>query len=442
MGKNFNRIYLDYAATTPVDPRVFKAMRPYFSEKFGNPGSVHKMGQEAIAAVDEAREKVAKAIGGQFREVIFTASATEANNLVLRGVVKHAMQKMRMHANAANKNKSNSYHSDKFVDSHRLRIIISAIEHESILETAKDLEKDGAEVIYLPVNREGLVDLKKLKNSLNERTVLVSIMYANNEVGTIQPIAEIVEILAAFRVERSAFSKDSKKQSSYTPYANRYPLLHTDAVQAFQYLNCNVAEFGVDMMTLSSHKIYGPKGAGALYARRYGLSTNHYPLATIISGGGQEYGLRSGTENVPAVVGFGKAAELLQSYPQELERIAGLRDYFWAKLKKLKPNVKINGPAIMLSHKKRYVSSITRLPNNLNVYFPDSSAEELLVKLDMAGIEASAGSACAARSLNSSYVLKAMGFSEKRAKSSLRFSLGRPTTKQDIDEMLYRIKNI
>ncbi len=414
------RIYLDYAATTPVDPRVLTAMRPYFSEKFGNPGSVHRAGQEAIAAIDEAREKVGKALGAKFREIIFTASATEANNLALRGLLRT------VRGQYADKFWHKSASSQREVGVSP-RVVVSVIEHESILETAKDLEKSGVEIIYLPVDKKGLVDLGKLKTALNERTVLVSVMYASNEVGTIQPIIEIAKIIADF------------KKNHYPLLTTHYPLLHADAVQALQYLNCDVNSLGVDMMTLSSHKIYGPKGAGALYVRRGGPATNHHPLATIISGGGQEYGLRSGTENVPAIVGFGKVAELLGEYTQEAHRVAELRDYFWVKLKKLKSKIEINGPGVML---KKDSSDLRRLPNNLNVYFPGATAEELLIKFDMAGIEASAGSACAARSLTPSYVIKELGFPEKRAKSSIRFSLGRPTTRQDLDEVLQRIKNL
>lgn len=383
------KIYLDYAATTPVDPEVLRAMQPYFGKKFGNPGSLHSFGQEAIKAVDESREKIAKAIGADFREVIFTGSATEANNLALRGAV-------------------------KFFGNPRAgaRIIASAIEHESVLETAKDLERDGVEVVYIPVDKEGFVDLKKIENALNERTVLVSVMYANNEVGTVQPIAEIAKIVKA------------KSRS----------LFHTDAVQAFQYLNCNVNDLGADLMTLSAHKIYGPKGIGILYVRN--PKPGAYNLKPIIAGGGQEFGLRSGTENAPYIAGFAEAVRIAEENRQkEKERVAELRDYFWAEFKKICPKAELNGPAADLSYDKR-------LPNNLNVYIPDVESQFFLTELDLAGVAASSGSACSARSLTPSYVIEALGCAKERAKRSVRFSFGKHINRDDIDEAIKRIKNI
>lgn len=412
------RIYLDYAATTPVDPAVVRAMTPYFSRKFGNPGSLHFFGQEAMAAVDESREKIVKAIGRPpadgFREIIFTGSATEANNLALRGIIGANLDAKKLFL--------------KIAPPHR--IIISSVEHESILETARDLEKQGVEVVYLPVNREGVVDLKKLKESLNGRTVLVSIMYANNEIGAIQPITEIASLIRDF--------KNSKLQ---TPNSE-FPLFHTDAVQTFQFLDCDVDKLNIDLMTLSAHKIYGPKGIGALYAAdkirslvagagKSILNLNPRALSPIVAGGGQEFGLRSGTENVPAIIGFAKAAELvLVSRRKEAERIKKLKNYFLKKLKKFYPEIEFNG------------SAGNCLPNIVNIYFPGYRGSDFLVKLDLAGVAVSAGAACSVRSAKPSYVLAACGFSEKRIKSSLRFSFGKFTAKAEIDEAIKRIKRI
>lgn len=377
------RIYLDYAATTPVEPSVLRAMAPYFETIFGNPGSLHSFGQEAIAAVDRSRETIAKSIGGEFRDIIFTSSATEANNLALRGAVR------RFHESQP-------------------RVIISAIEHESVLETAQALQRDGVDLVYIPVNRHGLIDMKKMKESLNERTVLVSVMYANNEIGTIQPISEIAKIIHQYKAEH----KVAKKQ-------NIYPLFHTDAAQAFQFLNCDVAALGVDMMTLSSHKIYGPKGAAALYVKQLGA------LHPLLSGGGQEFGLRSGTENVPAIVGFAKAVELADAArKKESKRIAALRANFLRGIAKMFPQAEVNGITT--------VDGMSTLPNMLNMYFPGHAAQDVLTRLDLAGVAASSGSACHSRAFESSYVIGALGFDSARAKSSIRFSFGRPTTKADL----------
>jgi len=429
------RIYLDYAATTPMDMKVKKAMVPYFSAPpaggFGNPGSLHFFGQKAMTAVDESREKIAKAINADFREIIFTGSATEANNLALRGIVKKfKIKDLRFKIP---------------------RIIVSAIEHDSILETCRDLEREEIEIIYLPVNKQGIIDLKKLKESLNERTVLVSIMCANNEIGIVQNIAGISKII-----------KDFKKENFFS----KYPLFHTDAVQAFQFLDCDVNKLGVDLMTLSAHKIYGPKGIGTLYINSK-LQTPNYKqilnsknkiqnkktkiwdlgfgiwdlpvVKPLTTGGGQEFGLRSGTENVAAIVGFAKAIELV-SNSRELEnkRVRQLTDYFWRELKKLSPKAEING----LKDLRFMIYDLRKLPNILNVYFPNQNSQDLLIKLDLNVIAVSSGSACSARATKPSHVLKAIGLSDKKIKSSLRFSLGKFTTKEEINRALKIIKKL
>jgi len=365
-------IYLDHASSTPMAAEVIKVMKPYWENKFGNPGSTHWFGQQASAAVFKARQVIAQSLEADYKNIIFTSSATEANNLALRGVLKQAKHK-------------------------KPRIIVSAIEHESILETCRDLEKEGAEVVYLPVNKEGVIDLKQLKASLNKRTVLVSIMYANNEIGTIQPIKEVSRLIKEYKGGAT------------------YPLFHTDAVQAFQFLPCSVEKLSVDLLTLSAHKIYGPKGIGLLYIKDQEL------IAPLITGGGQEDGLRSGTENVPYIIGFAKAVELVEkNRKKEAKRLNDLRDYFWQELKKIIADIEING------------SFKQRLPNNLNIYFPGRPAADLCIELDIWGLAVSSGTACSARSIKPSYVIEALGGSKDRAFSSLRLSLGRSTDKAEI----------
>lgn len=365
-------IYLDYASSTPVAAEVIKAMEPYWEDKFGNPGSTHWFGQQASATVFKARQLIAQSLGGDYKNITFTSSATEANNLALRGVLKQAKQK-------------------------NPRIIVSAIEHESVLETCRDLEKEGVEVVYLPVNKEGVINLEQLKAAFNKRTVLVSVMYANNEIGTIQPIQEVSRLVKEYRGGAT------------------YPLFHTDAVQAFQFLSCLVEKLGVDLLTLSAHKIYGPKGIGLLYIKDQEL------VAPLITGGGQEDGLRSGTENVPYIVGFAKAVELVEkNRKEEAKRLINLRDYFWQELKKIIPDIEING------------SLKQRLSNNLNIYFPGRPATDLCIELDIWGLAVSSGTACSARSIKPSYVIEALGGSKDRAFSSLRLSLGRYTNKAEI----------
>jgi len=430
------RIYLDYAASSPVATEVEAVMRSYFLNKFGNAGSLHSFGQEAIAALDESRETIANAVGANFREIIFTGSATEANNLALRG----ALKGFRVSGLGSSVKKSLNPSGYTLTP----RIIVSAIEHESILETARDLEKEGAEIIYLPVSKKGIINLKKLKEFLNERTILVSVMYANNEIGTIQPISEIAKIISDFRKQMTNNKEQIAKNKSirHKPLAiNHWPLLHTDAVQAFQFLDCDVKKLGVDLMTLSGHKIYGPKGVGALYIanRVLGLGSNvkkslnpsDYTLTPIITGGGQEFGLRSGTENIPLIVGFAEAVELAtNNRAKEAKRIGALRDYLWKGIKNMCPKAERNGDTKKV------------LPNFLNVYFPDYNAADLLVRLDLAGIAVSAGSACSARSSEPSYVIEALGLKGKRSSRSIRITLGRQTSRRDIDTALKIIKNI
>ena len=409
------RIYLDYAASTPVDPKVVKVMEPYLVEAYGNPNSLHSFGREAMASVDTARTILARSIGALSEEIIFTGSATEANNMALRGAVRAAREVFLRSGHPALQ--KNQHQSDKISINPRQKIIVSAIEHESVFDTAKDLEREGVEVAVIPVDKEGRVNLKFLEKELNEMTVLVSIMYGNNEIGTIQPIRRIVDVI---------------KNSAAT-----YPLLHTDAVQAFQYLDCDVNALGVDLMTLSAHKLYGPKGIGALYIKSNLKSQDsklHQPLISpLVTGGGQEFGMRSGTQNVPAIVGFGKAVELVQEEKRKEEkRIRLLGEYYWHKLKEIFPRAERNGS----------IEKGISLPHVLNVYFPGMRAEDMLIRLDMAGIAVSSGAACAARNAKPSHVLRAIGCNPERVEGSLRFSFGRKTTEQEIRRALEIIKRL
>lgn len=398
------RIYLDYAATTPIDKEVRRAMQPFISGKFGNPSSIHSFGQEAQGALDDARAKVADAIQADFREVIFTGSATEANNLALHGFFKEFKRRgVVQPAGGA-----------------RPRLITTEIEHESVLEACRELEGWGIEVIYLPVDSDGRIKISALKKSLSKNTALVSVMYANNEIGTVQPIPEIAQLIHKFKTEQKSF----------------FPLFHTDAVQAFQFLDCDVQKLGVDFMTISAHKIYGPKGSGALYARNFTKKEhNGIFLSPIILGGGQEFALRSGTQNVAAISGFAKATELAVKHrAKEARRIAALRQKLWDGIKNLVPDVEINGAAS--------VSAERSLPNILNIYFPGENAQDLLIKLDLAGVAVSAGSACSARFLKPSHVVRALGCDSERAQSNLRFSLGRQTTSREIATTLEVLREI
>lgn len=397
------RFYFDHAASTPVDPRVLRAMKPYFSRAFGNPGSLHSFGQEAIAAVDAAREAVGPLVGAkQFREIIFTSGATEANNLALRGAVE--------------------FYKKNHPDVAHPRVIISSVEHESIFETANVLARYGVEVVRLPVNKEGVIDIVALKDALNENTIVVSVMHVNNEIGTIQPLREI-----KFMID--AFHKDSPRADS------AYPFLHTDAAQSFPYLYCDAGMLGVDMMTLSAHKMHGPKGVGALYVRRDEKAfprSGGFPLAAQATGGGQEFGVRSGTENVPGIVGFAKAAQIAAAARGKTStRVAALRDELWKRIKAVAPTAEINGPL-----------ADAKAPHILNIYFPGHAAQDLLTRFDRAGLAASSGSACRSRAVESSYVIEALGYDKARAASSIRFSVGKGTAKREVAAVAKIIEGI
>ena len=370
-------LYFDHAATTPVKDEVLQEMLPYFTNNFGNPSSIYSIGRRSKKAVENARTKVAKAIGCQEKEIYFTSCGSESDNLAVKGVA------------FANKNKGN-------------HIITSKIEHPAILNTCKNLEENGFEVTYLNVDENGFIDLQELKNSIKPETILISIMFANNEIGTIQPIKEISKI-----------AKDSEI------------IFHTDCVQAVGNVKIDVNEFGIDLLSMSAHKFYGPKGIGALYVR------NGIEFTRIQDGGHQEKNKRAGTENVAGIVGLGKAIEIadnnLENYNSKLLK---LRNYFIREITSKYDNVKINGDLKQ------------RLPGNINISFPGIDAEELLLKLDNQGICASAGSACSSGSTQPSHVLTAIGLSEEYARGSLRITLGEENTIDDVKFLINCIEKI
>jgi cysteine desulfurase len=363
-------IYLDNHATTRMDPRVFETIRPYFLDVFGNAASRnHSFGWEAEEATDKARKQIADLIGATSKEIVFTSGATESNNLAIKGVAE-------MYAERGN------------------HIITVVTEHKAVLDTCKHLEKRGARVTYLPVGQDGLVDLDQLRDAITDKTILISIMYANNEIGVVQPIAEIGRIAKEKGV-----------------------LLHSDAVQAVGKIPVNVISDNIDIMSLTGHKIYGPKGCGALYVRR---RNPRVQLTAQMDGGGHERGMRSGTLNVPGIVGLGAACELCgREMAEESARLRGLRDYLKGRLMNELDEVYVNGS---LEH---------RLPHNLNISFAYVEGESLLMGIN--DIAVSSGSACTSATLEPSYILKALGAGDDLAHSSIRFGLGRFTTKEEID---------
>jgi len=359
---------MDHSATTPVAPEVLAAMLPYFGEKFGNASSLHRSGREAKEALEDSREKVAALLGARAEEIIFTSGGTESDNLALKGI--------------ARKNRKLGKH-----------IITTQIEHPAILETCRALEKDGFEVTYLPVTGEGLVELSTLEAAIRPDTILISVMHANNEVGTIQPLEEIGRLAA----ERDIY-------------------LHSDAVQSVGKIPVNVDDLGVDLLSLSAHKLYGPKGVGALYIRK------GTKLESIIQGGGHERRLRSGTENISGIVGLARAAELAErDMPREAERLAGLRDRLAELVLGKVKDAWING-----TMKKR-------LPGNLNFGFKYVEGESLLLFLDSKGICVSTGSACSSHKLEPSHVLMSLGLKAEECHGSLRITLGMSNTMEEIE---------
>lgn len=370
-------VYLDHAGTTPLDPKVLEAMIPYFTEHFGNPSSLHSVGQEARYALDEARERVAGVLNCRAREVVFTAGGTESDNSAIHGVATALLE----------------------TGNH---IITSSVEHHAVLHACQNLESQGFEVTYLPVDADGMVQPEAVYNAINERTTLVTIMYGNNEIGTINPVAEISKVIKQRATELS-----------------RTIVFHTDAVQAAGFLDLDVAKLGVDLLSLSGHKFHGPKGTGVLYIKR---GTAYLPL---ILGGGQERERRSGTENIPGIIGLSLALEAANSKREETSKhCAALRDRIIEAVLERIPGSRLNG------------HTTQRLPNNANFSFRGIEGEPILLGLDMAGIAASSGSACSSGSLEPSHVLLALGQSAEIARGSLRMTLGRDNTEQEIEYLL------
>jgi cysteine desulfurase len=370
-------IYLDHAATTPVDPDVREAMQPYFSQRYGNPSSIYALGQESRAALDQARRRCARVLGCDPGEIVFTSGATESNNLALRG----AAWATRI-----------AWH-ERIPAPH---IVTTAIEHHAVLHTAQSLERQGFAATYVGPDKRGIVDPADIVAALRPETRLVSVMYANNESGAIQPVRRVAEIAR-----------------------ERGILLHTDAVQAAGMLSLNVDDLGVDLLSLSAHKFYGPKGVGLLYVRR-GSSIDFQQ-----QGGSQEQGRRGGTENVPAIVGLGLALERAEEGRDAyLAHCRTLRDRLMRGLLDAIPDAMVNGP----------LDPMLRLPNNLNVAIPGIDGETVLLSLDMAGIAASAGSACTTGNTEPSHVLLAMGLSPDACKASLRFTVGKSNSERQIDQ--------
>lgn len=380
--RNDQPIYLDYQATTPMDPRVLEAMLPYFTHKFGNPHSrSHSYGWEAEEAVEKARGQVAKLIGADEKEVIFTSGATESNNLAIRGVA-------------------------EFYKDRKNHIVTTVTEHKCVLDTCRHLEQQGFEVTYLPVQKNGLVDLDVLRAAITDKTVVVSVMAVNNEIGVIQPLAEIGKICR----EKKAF-------------------FHTDAAQAVGKIPLDVEAMNIDLMSISGHKIYGPKGIGALYVRR----KPRVRLVPLIVGGGQERGFRSGTLPTPLCVGLGEAAEIaMKEMDGEAKRLTKLQQRMLKGLQDRLPEIYVNGD---LEH---------RIPGNLNISFAYVEGESLMMGIK--GLSVSSGSACTSASLEPSYVLRALGVDEELAHTSLRIGLGRFTTEQEVDtaveELVRHVKKL
>ncbi len=398
-----NKIYLDHSATTPVDKKVLKEMLPYFDKKFGNASSIHSFGQEAVAGVDKARESLARFLNCDSDEIVFTSGATESNNLAIKGLIKKIQEQ----------GVKNSH------------IITSVIEHDAVLEPFADLEKQGVEVSYIGVKSNGVLDLKRLEKEIKDNTVLVSIMYVNSEVGAIQPIREVGKIIKKINEKKLNEWKKCRVKNRGEKPGKIY--FHTDATQGVNFLNCDTKHLHVDMLSMSGHKIYGPKGIGALFVKK------DTPVSAIQLGGHQEKNMRSGTYNVPGIVGLGKAIELLDRKSAEKDnprwsgtskKIAKVRDVLVDGIQKNIPDAILN------------TDRLNSTPSHAHFSFPGAEGEAALIALDMGGVAVSTGSACASSSHKASHVLLAMGIKQEIAHTSLRFTLGKNTTEAEIKKVI------
>jgi cysteine desulfurase len=389
-----NRVYLDHNATTPVDPEVLDAMLPYFSGEYGNASSIHTFGQKARAAVETARERVAALIGARPQEIVFTSGGTEADNHAIFGIAEAAVLAS-LGSQDISRDATTAVRNLQAINAPLLHIITTAVEHEAVLNTCQALEKRGISVTYLPVDRDGQIDLQALRDSLREHTetVLITVMHANNELGTVQPLEEIGRIAGEADV-----------------------YFHTDAVQSAGKIPIDVNAFKLDLLSFSGHKIYAPKGIGALYIR------GGTRLRQLLYGGHHQRGFRPGTENVAGIVGLGKAAQIAKaSLAEDAKRVSALRDTFEHALLRGVPDSRVNG------------AGAQRTPNTANITFPGIEGEALVIALDLKGLACSTGAACSSGAVEPSHVLTAIGLPAEDARASLRFSLGRRTSAADID---------
>jgi len=383
------RIYLDYAAATPLREEVKKVMERFWAIDFGNAGAIHTEGVIAKRALTESRKKITNLINAQPEELIFTSGGTEANSLAILGFL--------------NKLKDTGWETKE------MHLITTVFEHPSVLQCFKYFEQQGAQVDYLNIDKEGIIDLNQLKKIITEKTVLISIMFVNNEIGTIQPLSEVTKIIQNFKKKKN--------------FSSVFPVFHSDAAQALLYLPINIQKLKIDLISFDAQKIYGPKGVGALYIKK-GIE-----ISPLIMGGSQEKGLRPGTENIPFIVGFAKALELAeQEKDTETKRLTKLRNYFIKEVINKIPGTILNG------------SLEKRLPNNVNISFPNKDNEFLVIQLDQKGVACSTKSACSQE--KNSYVIQSLAGETERTKSAVRFTLGKTTTKKEIDLVIKNLREI